>query len=82
MEEKENEMKKEEEGFGEGENEEEKKFRFLVSDEGEHHRWKKLRKTGRCFPENIKSGRKFWGNMFMFSILTEDYSNTGKNLQK
>ena len=49
---------------------------------GFYHRWKKLRKTGRCFPENIWSGRKFWENMYMFSSLTENYSNTVTNLQK
>ena len=43
------------------------------------HRWKKLRKTGRCFPEIIKSGRKFWENMYIFSILTANYSNIGQN---
>ena len=46
------------------------------------HRWKKLRKTGRCFPEIIKSGRKFWGNMYIFSILTANYSNIGQNPRK
>ena len=32
------------------------------------YRWKKLRKTGSCFPEIIKSGRKFWENMYIVII--------------
>ena len=46
------------------------------------HRWKKLRKTGRYFPEIIKSGRKFLEIMYVFSILTSNYSNIGQNPRK
>ena len=47
-----------------------------------NHRCKKLRKTGRWFPEIIKSGKKFWRNRYMFITLIESYLHIGKNPRK